>query len=192
MGRITKAYFLMLIIFSTSCKGQENLNTQEGNVYSLIKQHYEIDQMKDPNRFLYYKTLSIKTSSNLKWLKKTTLSEFLNDSLFEKRCNIIRELLDHSQTKSLDNQFSSLSTMVLNKNRLPKNVLNKEFLDAETYNKVPDAANRRISYPIILNGKNSTYGIFVEDAHNEGGNLYIYELKGNKWQLLCKDFLWLV
>ena len=192
MGRITKTYFLMLIIFSTTCKGQENLISKEEKVYSLIKEHYEIDQMEDPNRFFYFKTLSIKDSPNLDWLQEISLSEFLNDSLFKKKCNKISELLDSGQTKVLNSQFSNLSTIVLNKKKLPKDVLGMEFLDKETYNNVPDAANRRISYPIILNGINGTYGIFVEDAHNEGGNLYIYELKENRWQLLCKDFLWLV
>lgn len=116
----------------------------------------------------------------------------MSDSVFIKECSKILIFLDDDVKDELNVRFANLESTVFDENKFSKNILNRKYLQQETYNKVPDAANRKLSYPIILRGESRTYGVFVEDAHNEGGNLYFYEFKNNEWQLVCKDSLWLV
>lgn len=190
--KIAKAWFILLLFFFTSCAAQKNSLASEEIRYSLIEHHYKLNGREDLSQFLYYKTLPIKGNPQFNWATDMGLSEFLNDPFFKKNCNKIQNIFNSNQIEKLDNAFSNLESFILDEKKLSKTILSQHFLQHETYIEVPDKANRKISYPIIITGKNSKYAIFVEDAHNEGGNLYIYEFKKNEWKLICKDSLWLV
>lgn len=187
-----KTCFILFFFVFASCAAQRRPISEEETIYSLLNHHYNLNQLENPGKFLYFETLSIKENPKFNWTKEVTLSKFLNDSIFKKECREIQKLLNNDEIKYLNEQFACLESNVLEKDKFCKNVLNRKFIQHETYTKTPNAANRRVSFPIILSGENYIYGFFVEDAHNAGGNLYFYEFKENEWKLICKDSLWLV
>lgn len=190
--RSAKTQLILFFFLFASCAAQKKQISEKEIIYSLLEHHYDLDQIENPEKFLYFETLSIKENPNFSWSKEATLTEFLNDSIFKKECGKIQKFLDNEEQEELNNRFAKLESTILDKEKLSKNVLNRKFLLHETYTKAPDAANRKVSYPIIFTAKNHIYGLFVEDAHNEGGNLYFYEFNDNEWKLVCKDSLWLV
>lgn len=190
--RSAKTQLILFFFLFASCSAQKKVMLEEEKIYSLIEFHYNLNQIENPAKFLYFESLSIKESPNFHWTKELKLSKFLSDSVFIKECSKILIFLDDDVKDELNVRFANLESTVFDENKFSKNILNRKYLQQETYNKVPDAANRKLSYPIILRGESRTYGVFVEDAHNEGGNLYFYEFKNNEWQLVCKDSLWLV
>ena len=183
---------LFLILFCFSCAAQQDINGEEDIVYSLIDQHYNIKNSYSKRKFLYYKTISLEDYSPLSLAKEMGLSEFLMDSIFIRNCRIIETIFLPSQIEEINNKFSNLESKVLKEEKLAASILNNKFLNQETYVKAPEEANRKISYPIIIKINQSIYSLFVEDAHNEGGRLFIYELEGQKWKVICVDSLWLI
>lgn len=190
--KTAKFFFVFILFFFTSCAAQKDSLHGEEIMYSLIEHHYNLAKIEDPTQFLYYKTLPTKGNPQFNWTENMKLSEFLNDPVFKKDCNIIQTTFNSDQIKNLNKEFSNLKSSILDENQLSKAILNRRFLNQETYNKTPDAANKKISLPILIRGNGRIYAIFVEDAHNAGGNLYVYELWENQWKLVCKDSLWLV
>ncbi|UJH90456.1 hypothetical protein LZ575_16770 [Antarcticibacterium sp. 1MA-6-2] len=192
VARNSNRFFLLSFFLFASCAAQKKQTFKEEKIYSLLEHHYALGEIEDSGKFLYNQTISIKDNPNFEWTKQVTLSEFLNDSIFEKKCQEIQKLLDNEEQEELNNRFASLESKRLDENKFSKNVLNRKFLLHETYEKAPNAASRKVSYPIIFTAKNHICGLFVEDAHNEGGNLYFYKLEDNEWKLVCKDSLWRV
>lgn len=183
---------MIIFLICTSCSAQKDSHSGEEIIYSLIEHHFKIIGREDFPQFLYYKTLPIKANSRFQFIIENELSGFLNDSIFKKNCNKIQTIFNSDQIEKMNLVFSNLESVILDEKKLSKPILNKLFLQNETYNEAPAKANRKISYPILIKGNESTYAIFIEDAHNEGGNLYLYELKDNSWNLICKDSMWLV
>lgn len=186
-----KIIFILNLIFC-SCAAQNIDKKEEDRIYTLIDTYYNLTDITEPVEFLYYKTISISENSQFSWTSEKKLSEILKDEVFVKNCKILLEFLSPTQISHLDERFLGLKSITLQEDKLSAPVLNTNFLQKETYENVPDAANKKISYPIIVQGKDHIYGIFVEDAHNAGGTLYIYELRQDSWHLFCKDMLWVV
>lgn len=183
---------LLILFFCFSCVAQRDLKKEEVMVYSLIDQHYNLKD-GDPNaKFLYYKTISPEEYSTLNWAKEISLSQFLLDSVFIRNCRIIETIFLPEEIENINSQFSNLESQVLKDEKLSASVLNTKFLNQETYVNAPAEANKKISYPVIIKTNQSVYGLFVEDAHNEGGRLFIYELQGKEWKVICMDSLWLI
>ena len=183
---------ILIFSFSLSCIAQRDMLNDEAMVYSLIDHHYNLKESDPNSKFLYYKTLSPAEKSPLSWAKETGLSEFLMDSVFIKNCRIVETIFSPAELENINSQFSNLESQVLKDEKLSASVLNTKFLRQENYIKVPGEANRKISYPLIIKTDRSVYGLFVEDAHNDGGRFFIYKLQGDVWKVICMDSLWLI
>lgn len=192
LQRVKRIANYIFLFFCFSCGAQSDIERKEDLVYSVIDKHYNLRDLEPNAKFLYHKTISPKEESPLAWVNEIRLAEFLMDSVFTKNCRIIETIFLPAEIEDINSQFSNLESQVLKDEKLSASVLNTKFLNQETYVNAPAEANRKISYPIIIKTDQSIYSLFVEDAHNEGGRLFIYELQGVEWKVICMDSLWLI
>lgn len=67
--RSAKTQLILFFFLFASCSAQKKVMLEEEKNYSLIEFHYNLNQIENPAKFLYFESLSIKESTNFHWIK---------------------------------------------------------------------------------------------------------------------------
>lgn len=190
---------LCLLLSMVSCKSQpkpSSYNSSNSEIaYDLLNMVY--GQNKGLQGSLYYETNNPYDASSDYYsdVLKDGLDHYIN---YQNEEEIVKCLVDSLFTamdkKRLDKKMMNLKVVQLDASKFdnPK-ALNYEvgtYADYQNVGKVKKAVHF-ISFPVIMNTGNGTYGVFI-DQTPLGGYIYIYRKIGAKWKKLCSTTLYLV
>ncbi|AZQ58335.1 hypothetical protein EJ994_05775 [Maribacter sp. MJ134] len=191
---------LCLLISMVSCKSQSKPSSDNNSnseiAYDLLNMVYG-QNMEGVQGSLYYKTNNPYDVSSDYYsdVLKDGLDQYINYQNEEEivKCPV-GSLFTAMDKKHLDKKMMNLKVVQLDASKFdnPK-ALNYEIGTHADYQNVGmvKKAVHFISFPVIMNTGNGTYGVFI-DQTPLGGYIYIYRKIGAKWKKLCSSTLYLV